>query len=200
MPRHPIGKKAMSPAERQRRRRKKLAKQALARMSNSERLEKQARTYIPMPPGITYWVRVLTSWLNLRIYKRGQYIFPRLSFDGNVRLTFETRRQRWDELIMSQMEDTIYLCDVFMSLASQAARLADIEVVEVASVPKSKRARPRLPVPDHAAKKAVLMNLPREMYLQLDALAVHDGTSLTDVMRRATSDYLAMRMFPTKFF
>jgi hypothetical protein len=86
-----------------------------------------------------------------------------------------------------------------MSLASQAARLAGLELVEVASVPKSKRTRPRLPVPGHAAKKAVLMNLPREMYLQLDALAVHDGTSLTDVMRRATSDYLATRMFPTKF-
>ena len=86
-----------------------------------------------------------------------------------------------------------------MSLASQAARLAGLELVEVASIPKSKRTRPRLCVPDHAAKKAVLMNLPREVYMQLDALAVHDGTSLTDVMRRATSDYLAMRMFPTKF-
>jgi len=96
-------------------------------------------------------------------------------------------------------EDAIYLCGVFMSLASQAARFAGIEVVEVASVPKSKRARPRLPVPGHAAKKAVLMNLPREVYLQLDALAAHDRTSLTDVIRRATSDYLAMRMFPTKF-
>ena len=45
-----------------------------------------------------------------------------------------------------------------MSLASQAARLAGLELVEVASVPKSKRTRPRLPVPEHAAKKAVLMN------------------------------------------
>jgi hypothetical protein len=87
-----------------------------------------------------------------------------------------------------------------MSLASQAARLVGLAVVDVASVPKFKRTRPRLPVPDHAAKKAVLMNLPREMYLQLDALAVHDRTSLTDVMRRATSDYLTMRMFRTKFF
>lgn len=86
-----------------------------------------------------------------------------------------------------------------MSLASQATRLAGIELVEVASAPKSKRTRLRLSVPCHAAKKAVLMNLPREMYLQLDALAVHDGTSLTDLMRRATSDYLAMRMIPTKF-
>ncbi len=85
-----------------------------------------------------------------------------------------------------------------MSLASQAARLAGLELVEVASVPKSKRTRPRLPVPEHAAKKAVLMNLPREVYLQLDALAVHDGKSLTNVMRPATSDYLAMRMFSTK--
>ena len=86
-----------------------------------------------------------------------------------------------------------------MSVASQAARLAGLELVDDASVPKSKRTRPRLPVPDHAANKAVLMNLPREVYLQRDALAVDDCTTLTDVMRRAASDYLAMRMVPTKF-
>ena len=45
----------MTPAERQRRRRAKLTKKALAQMSNSERRKKQLGTYIPMPPGITYW-------------------------------------------------------------------------------------------------------------------------------------------------
>jgi hypothetical protein len=97
------------------------------------------------------------------------------------------------------MEDAVYLREFFMSVASQAARLVGLAVVDVASVPESKRTRPRLPVPDHAAKKAVLMNLPRDLYMQLDELASHDGRSLTDVMRRATSDYLAMRMIPTKF-
>ncbi len=87
-----------------------------------------------------------------------------------------------------------------MSVASQAARLAGLELLDLASVPKSKRTRPRLPVPDHATKKAVLMNLPRDLYMQLDELAVDDCTTLTDVMRRATSDYLTMRMFRTKFF
>jgi hypothetical protein len=49
-----------------------------------------------------------------------------------------------------------------MSLASQAARLAGLTLVDVASTPKSKRTRPRLPMPGHAAKKAVLVNIPRE--------------------------------------
>jgi hypothetical protein len=87
-----------------------------------------------------------------------------------------------------------------MSLASQAAKLAGLALVDVASTPKSAKTRPRLPMPDHATKKAVLVKLSREVYLQLDALAVHDGTSLTDVMRRATSDYLAIRTVSTKFF
>jgi hypothetical protein len=113
--------------------------------------------------------------------------------------TWELRWKRADNVANGKM---LFICaseGLFMSLASQAARLAGIELVEVASVPKPKRTRSRLPVPDHASKKAVLMNLPREVYLQLDALAVHDRTSLTDVMSRATSEYLAVRMFPTKF-
>ena len=120
---------------------------------------------------------------------------------GEMALNFglPSTELRGNEPITSQMEDAVYLCEVFMSVASQAARLAGLELVDDASVPKSKRTRPRLPVPDHAAKKAVLMNLPREVYLQLDALAVDDCTTLTDVMRRAASDYLAMRMVPTKF-
>jgi hypothetical protein len=120
---------------------------------------------------------------------------------GETALNFgsPSRELRGSEPITSQMEDAVCQCQVFMSLASQAARLAGLELVDVASVPKSKRTRPRLPVPDHAAKKAVLMNLPRDLYMQLDELASHDGRSLTDVMRRATSDYLAMRMIPTKF-
>jgi hypothetical protein len=87
-----------------------------------------------------------------------------------------------------------------MSLASQAAKLAGLALAEVPPAPKSAPTRPRLPMPDYAAKKAVLVKLSREVYLQLDALAVHDGRSLTDLMRRATSDYLATRMVPTKFF
>jgi hypothetical protein len=86
-----------------------------------------------------------------------------------------------------------------MSVASQAARLAGLELVEVASAPKPKRTRLRLPVPDHATKKAVLMNLPRDLYMQLDELASHDGTSLSGLVREASSSYLAVRMLPTKF-
>jgi hypothetical protein len=97
------------------------------------------------------------------------------------------------------MEDAVYQCEVFMSVASQAARLVGLAVVDVASVPKSKRTRPRLPVPDHATKKAVLMNLPRDLYMQLDELASHDGTSLSGLVRVASSSYLAMRMLPTRF-
>ena len=121
---------------------------------------------------------------------------------GEIALNFglPSRELRENEPITSQMEDAVYQCEVFMSVASQAARLAGLELVDVASVPKSKRTRPRLPVPDHATKKAVLMNLPRDLYMQLDELASHDGRSLTDVMCRATSDYLAMRMLRTKFF
>jgi hypothetical protein len=116
-----------------------------------------------------------------------------------LNLGLPSRELRGNEPITSQTENAVYLCEFFMSVASQAARLVGLELVEVASAPKSKRTRPRLPVPDHAAKKAVLMNLPRDLYMQLDELASHDGRSLTDVMCRATSDYLAMRMVPTKF-
>jgi hypothetical protein len=61
MPRPPIGKKAMTPAERQRRRRKKLRKEQSNDWRCRERLmlrEKKARNYIPMPPGITFWRKV----------------------------------------------------------------------------------------------------------------------------------------------
>jgi hypothetical protein len=66
MPRPPIGKRAMTPAERQRRRRKKLRKEKLAlgsRAENERRRLKAAETYMLMPPGITYWreVEVLTA-------------------------------------------------------------------------------------------------------------------------------------------
>jgi hypothetical protein len=66
MARPPIGKKAMTPAERQRRRRKRLKKEKAAlgcRAENQRRRLKAAKTYMPMPPGITYWrtVKVKTA-------------------------------------------------------------------------------------------------------------------------------------------
>jgi hypothetical protein len=66
MARPPIGKRATTPAERQRRRRKRLRKEKLAlgwRAENERRRLKKAETYIPMPPGITYWreIEVLTA-------------------------------------------------------------------------------------------------------------------------------------------
>jgi hypothetical protein len=56
--RPPIGKKAMTPAERQRRRRKKLAKKkshAIAKKLGLQKRAKLAALYNPVPPGITYW-------------------------------------------------------------------------------------------------------------------------------------------------
>jgi hypothetical protein len=51
----------MTPAERQRRRRKRLRKEQLklGRKAERERRRlKEAKRYIPMPPGLTYWVKV----------------------------------------------------------------------------------------------------------------------------------------------
>ena len=56
--RPPIGKKAMTAAERQRRRRKKAAKvKTLAQMKlwATKKREEYAKDYTPAPPGITYW-------------------------------------------------------------------------------------------------------------------------------------------------
>ena len=64
MPRAPIGKRAMTPAERQqkrRKRRKRLKKEKLALGRKAERqrqLLKAADDYLPTPPGITYWRKV----------------------------------------------------------------------------------------------------------------------------------------------
>ena len=66
MARPPIGKRTMTPAERQRRWRKQLRKEQLAlgyRAEKEQRRRRLAETYIPMPPGLTYWhtVEVLTA-------------------------------------------------------------------------------------------------------------------------------------------
>lgn len=61
MGRPPIGKRAMTPAERQQRRRKRLAKEKAAVASKAKKSrarEKAAAAYIPTPPGITYWTKV----------------------------------------------------------------------------------------------------------------------------------------------
>jgi hypothetical protein len=61
MGRKPVGKKAMTDAERQRRRRKKLRKEKLKLGRKAEKERKRleaAKKYIPVPPGITYWVEV----------------------------------------------------------------------------------------------------------------------------------------------
>ena len=67
MPRAPIGKRAMTPAERQQKRRKrrnrlkrlKKEKLALGRKAERQRqLLKAADDYLPTPPGITYWRKV----------------------------------------------------------------------------------------------------------------------------------------------
>jgi hypothetical protein len=60
-----MGARAMTAAERQARRRKRLRKERDAEWKRKERLrrrEKNARDYIPTPPGVTYWrqVRVVT--------------------------------------------------------------------------------------------------------------------------------------------
>ena len=66
MGRKPVGKRAMTPAERQARRRKRLRKERSVEVRRRDRLmrrEKNALAHIPMPPGITYWryVTVLTD-------------------------------------------------------------------------------------------------------------------------------------------
>ena len=58
MGRTPIGKKAMTDAERQQRSRAKAKKATLAvghKAEREKRLAKAAERYIPMPPGVTYW-------------------------------------------------------------------------------------------------------------------------------------------------
>jgi hypothetical protein len=61
MARKPIGKVAMTPAERQRRRRKRLKAEQLKTATKAERKRqriKNSSAYIPMPPGVTYWRKV----------------------------------------------------------------------------------------------------------------------------------------------
>ena len=56
-----IGRKAMTAAERQARRRKRLRKTRATELNHKLRLQARdarALAYIPMPPGITYWVTV----------------------------------------------------------------------------------------------------------------------------------------------
>ena len=66
MGRKPVGKRAMTPAERQARRRKRLRKERSVEVRRRKRLmreEKIALAHIPMPPGVTYYrkVTVLTD-------------------------------------------------------------------------------------------------------------------------------------------
>ncbi len=62
MGRTPIGRRAMTPAQRQRRRRKRLRKEqgdyVLKVESLRQRYEK-AKEYIPSPPGITYYESII---------------------------------------------------------------------------------------------------------------------------------------------
>lgn len=61
MGRKPVGKKAMTAAERQRRRRKRLrsAKLKLGKKAlRQKKLLEAGEQYIPTPPGVTYWRRV----------------------------------------------------------------------------------------------------------------------------------------------
>lgn len=58
MGRRPIGKKAMTAAERQRRRRAQLRLKSLKVGSKAERQKRQLKAagkYIPIPPGFTFW-------------------------------------------------------------------------------------------------------------------------------------------------
>jgi hypothetical protein len=58
MGRPPIGKKAMTDAERQKRRRKKLAAEASAEVQKFRKAQKRAQAakgIFPAPPGISYW-------------------------------------------------------------------------------------------------------------------------------------------------
>lgn len=62
MGRPPIGKRAMSDAERQRRRRARLAKEhktVIARKLRFKQREEAAVNYVPTPPGVTYWTQVV---------------------------------------------------------------------------------------------------------------------------------------------
>ena len=64
MARPPIGKRAMTTAERQRRRRAKLAKDhktEIARRLRFKRREEAAMNHVPAPSGITYWTRVMVQ-------------------------------------------------------------------------------------------------------------------------------------------
>lgn len=68
MGRKPIGRKAMAPAERQRRRRAKVKRKLIAAGSAEDkaerrkrRLAKRGERIVPMPPGITYWREVTIS-------------------------------------------------------------------------------------------------------------------------------------------
>lgn len=61
MGRAPIGKKAMTPAERQRRRRKRLRKEALSEATQGKRAaarQKARAKFMPMPVGFVYWREV----------------------------------------------------------------------------------------------------------------------------------------------
>ncbi len=60
MGRNTIGKKPMTPAERQRRRRKRLKTERSAEVRKkmaAKAREEKALEYIPMPPGITVWFK-----------------------------------------------------------------------------------------------------------------------------------------------
>ena len=62
MPNAPIGKRAMTAAERQRRARKKLKKKKSERTRKIEaaiQQQKRHEKYIPMPPGVTYYENVV---------------------------------------------------------------------------------------------------------------------------------------------
>ena len=64
MGRKPIGKRAMTPAERQARRRAKLRKEASKAVSAGKRRaarDKANARYIPYPPGITYYEAVTVT-------------------------------------------------------------------------------------------------------------------------------------------
>lgn len=61
MGRPPIGRKAMTPAERQRKRRGKVIRAQVAAATKGKRdraKDKAHAAYIPKPPGLTYWEQV----------------------------------------------------------------------------------------------------------------------------------------------
>src|SRR3954451_6636820 len=71
MGRSPIGKKAMTPAERQRRRRAKLAKTHKAVIARKLRLKRRGKAAnefsLPEPPGLTLWRWVWHEETQMRI-------------------------------------------------------------------------------------------------------------------------------------